>query len=247
MMGLPKIRFVINENADADMITGRMDKSFFTHHPELEEQIKDMSKEDKKRTVTRFVAEFYSKNAEVLEDSRRKLQSAWDPVNDRILERLAEIIGTGWYDENITGIMTLNLVCPRNLRDSRFFVSYFKDTEIAKGIALHEITHFLFFKKWKEVFEDYDEKQFEYPNLVWNLSEIVVEPIDNDKELRKLVPKTLSAYKSYHNIIVPGSSVDIVEHFSNIYTKNTSSEKDFADFLRVSYKEIVRLHWLFDS
>jgi len=66
MMGFPKIQFVINENADTDMITSRMDKSFFAHYPELKEQIKEMSKEDKKKTVTKFVTEFYSKNADVL-------------------------------------------------------------------------------------------------------------------------------------------------------------------------------------
>jgi len=151
-------------------------------------------------------------------------------------------MGTTWYDRDITGILTLNLVCPRNLRDLSFFVRYSNDIEMEKGIALHEITHFLFFKKWREVFEDYDEEQFEYPNMVWNLSEIVVEPINNDKELRKLVPKTQSAYKFYHNTIIPDSGVNVVEYFSKIYTENVSSGRDFADFLRISYKEIARLH-----
>ena len=40
-------------------------------------------------------------------------------------------------------------------------------------VSAHEILHFLWFKKWKEVFPETGLKEYESPHLVWRLSEIM--------------------------------------------------------------------------
>ncbi|EFD93212.1 MAG: hypothetical protein BJBARM5_0003 [Candidatus Parvarchaeum acidophilus ARMAN-5] len=95
------------------------------------------------------------------------------------------------------------------------------------------------------MFKDYDEKEFDTPHLIWNLSEIVVEPIDEDSELQPLVPERATAYKKYHKMIVPGRDIDIVEYFRRLYNENTSSGGDFAQFLVRAKNEIGKLSSLF--
>lgn len=49
-----------------------------------------------------------------------------------------------WPERNVRAIMTINKGCSRFLKDWYFYVSYFQDVEMQKGIILHELTHFLY-------------------------------------------------------------------------------------------------------
>ncbi|MGC8568106.1 MAG: hypothetical protein ACP5RP_02425 [Candidatus Micrarchaeia archaeon] len=117
--------------------------------------------------------------------------------------------------------MTINKVCPRYLNLWIFYISYFLDPETQKGIALHELTHFLYFEKWKEVFKNYDENEYEKPYIVWELSEIFAEPIDKDKVLQKLVPNTAKAYEKYYSLKARRDE-SVMQHF-RFYTKITKT------------------------
>lgn len=240
-MIIPKVKFLIDRDADSKMIIYSMRKYFLEDHPDVEKSIRYVPEEQKVKMLSEYISDFYAKNIDTIEKKRAEFQSAWDAVNDGVMQRLSKIMGTDWYDKDISAIMTLNKICPRDLKELSFFVSYFTDSEQAKGIVLHEITHFLFFKKWREVFIDYDEKQFDFPHLIWKLSEIVVEPIDQDEELKKLVPKTASAYASFHHTFISDDKEDLVEHFRRLYIKNIESGNDFSEFLWSSYKEITKL------
>jgi hypothetical protein len=244
-MEVPHVKIIINKDADSTMLLHRMDDGFFFRNKNLLKEISGLSTEEAKRKISEFIDRFYAENANLLESRREDIQSAWDIVNDKVMLRLSKMMQTSWYDTDITGVLSLNPICPRNLKESSFFISYFYDTKKTNGIILHEITHFLFFKKWKEVFKDYDEKEFDTPHLIWNLSEIVVEPIDEDSELQTVVPERATAYKKYHKIIVPGRDIDLVEYFRRLYSENASSGGDFAQFLVRAKNEINKLSSLF--
>lgn len=188
--------------------------------------------------IIEYVEGTYKQRPIDIEASRQLLQTEWDKVHPEVMKRLQEIMGIEWPDKNITGFMTLDKICPRDLDDWSFFVESFANVEVQKGICLHEITHFLFFEKWKQVFRDFNEKEFNKPGLAWNLSEILVEPIDEDAVLKKLVPKTTKAYERYYRTKINGGNKSIMEHFQTIYSKYSS---DFTVLLNISYNEIKRL------
>ncbi|MCW1293915.1 MAG: hypothetical protein OH316_02620 [Candidatus Parvarchaeota archaeon] len=74
--------------------------------------------------------------------------------------------------------------------------------------------------------------------MIWNLSEILVEPIDEDPELKKLVPKTAPAYREYYKIRVNAGTESLMEHFKKIYAEEKA---DFSGLLKKSYVELKRL------
>ncbi|MGC8571919.1 MAG: hypothetical protein ACP5RI_01835 [Candidatus Micrarchaeia archaeon] len=184
-----------------------------------------------------FVEKVYSEKINEIIDSKNKLQESWAKVNDRVIERLAEIMQISWPDKKGVGIMTINKICPRSLKNWDFYVSYFLDVEKQKGIVLHEITHFLYFEKWKQIFPNYKEKDFEAFSLIWELSEILVEPIDRDDELVSLVPATAKAYKRYYTTKI-NDKENIITHFSELYNRNKSN---FGNMLKIAYAEIEKL------
>jgi len=83
--------------------------------------------------------------------------------------------------------ISMNPISPRFLRKKNFEVFYMNSEKGAVGLALHEITHFLWFHMWHQQFHDsYDE--YESPSLKWILSEMVVEPILSDPRLQSINP-----------------------------------------------------------
>ena len=83
--------------------------------------------------------------------------------------------------------ISLNPVSPRYLKAHSFDVFYLNSERGALGNALHEITHFVWFAKWNELFRDSYE-EYENPSLKWILSELIVEAVMSDERLRSLNP-----------------------------------------------------------
>ncbi len=219
---MPEVVFVVDKEADK-----RMCKHFI-------EGLKLGS-----LTVEEYVEKEYAQNIDVISKSRDELAESWNDINDKVLERLSEIMQIEWPQRNAKGIMTVNVICPRDIHNWTFYISYFLDISSRKSIVLHELTHFLFFEKWKQVFPECNEREFDAPYLPWELSEILVEPIDLDEELVKLVPpghKT-KAYKRYYTLKTAGGET-VIEHFSKIYN---DYKDDFGGMLKRAYAEIKKL------
>ncbi len=191
-----------------------------------------------KAKIIKYVESVYELRLKDIQASRQLLQIEWGKIHYKVMKRLREIMDIEWPDKNITGFMTLNEICPRDLDTWSFFVEAFANVEARKGICLHEITHFLFFEKWKQVFKNFNEKEFNKPGLAWNLSEILVEPINEDPILKRLVPSTAKAYERYYKTKINEENESIMEHFRKMYIDYNS---DFAELLKVSYDEIKHL------
>ncbi len=83
--------------------------------------------------------------------------------------------------------VTLNPIAPRFLREHTFDVFYLNSEKGALGMALHEITHFVWFHVWHALFGDSWE-EYETPSLKWIFSEMVVESILRDERLSSINP-----------------------------------------------------------
>jgi len=100
--------------------------------------------------------------------------------------------------------------------------------EQVKVVILHELSHFLFFKKIKEIFPEVNEQEFESPHLIWKLSEIVPGIIFS-KEVSELKLSNERLYYTFlDNITLNGKS--LLEELNNLYEKS----KDFESFVKSS-------------
>ena len=89
--------------------------------------------------------------------------------------------------EDIVGTVTVGPVCPRFLGARAFDVFHINSPRGALGMVIHEVIHFLWFDRWRELFRD-DPAEYETPHLKWLLSEMAVEPIMRDGRLSSRNP-----------------------------------------------------------
>lgn len=107
----------------------------------------------------------------------------------------------------LTVNITLNPICPRYLEERAFDLFYLNSPQGALGMSLHEMTHFLWFYVWKQLFRDSPE-EYESPSLKWVFSEMAVAPILGDGRLSERNPyRDGCVYDYFYTMTVEGTPV----------------------------------------
>ena len=126
---------------------------------------------------------------------------------------------------------------PFNLRSTKnkaFYVSYHDEERVFSG-AVHEINHMIFFEKWKEMHGELCEEK-QWPDPLWYLEEIIVDPTLNDERVKKYTLYENKAYPMFYEKDEAG--VSIMDRVKECYR----ASKDIESFLDESY-EIIKA-WL---
>ncbi|MFV0250005.1 MAG: hypothetical protein ACK5HP_03095 [Bacilli bacterium] len=94
----------------------------------------------------------------------------------KIFLDLSKRLNIAWTSDcqNIQARVGIMNDCPRNIGMRMFDTRITDNVDRMKVVALHEICHFLYFEKWKELFNDHDEKHYNRPNIIWYLSESIM-------------------------------------------------------------------------
>ena len=215
---------------------GRWDVVFDRVYPELRPMI--ASAKDRAEALDRcktFAAALHAYNKEDMETARGTIQSAWDAVGPEFLRLLADHFETAWPDEHptIVGHVSSLPVFPRFLDTFSFCLGY-KDVSTLIEISAHEILHFLWFKKWAEVFPDMGPDTYQSPHLVWRLSEIM-DPIilQCHPQIQRCIKPKKWGYSSFAQITI--GEVSMTEFFRDLYEKAMAS--------RASFEQVLRLLW----
>jgi len=227
---IPKLKFEVIDNPKG-MIN--LINSFLLHsgkgfdwssvyakaYPEFGDLInKTHDPEEIKKISENFFMNLYNSKLPELEKISKNFQKEW-PEDSKVLK--------AW--------ISLNPICPRFL-DQRAFDIYWKfSLDKMKTIALHEILHFIWFEKWKEIFPNYDKKEFESPHLVWKLSEMVPLAVLSDNSIQEIFKHEPSVYNEWKSKQINGKP--LLDHLQTIY----DDKKSFEDFVKKSW-EFVREH-----
>lgn len=241
----PKVVFKIDKQKDKQYIINELSHGKLTNqfrkdlgimHPKLMKGIEES--EDKSKIISDYVDSFYENHSNEMKDNVKRFQKSWDKINDNVMKALIEITDCVLDKKQVNAIISMTPNCPRFLDSKEFFITI--DTNIMKKIAVHELTHFYFFEKWKKVFPKDNQRKFEQPYLIWHFSEIAVDPIANDKRFAKFwkTEKGHITHEHYYKMFVkPG--VNVVEYFQKIYDEEKGN--DFEEFLKKGRKEVYKL------
>lgn len=213
-------------------------RGILNRYPELDKKLKNIKNKSKRKGITRaFFKKFIINNKILLERRARLFQKEWDKINDKIMNALSEILEIKWpkKDKQIRAFVSPNPICPRYIKERTFDVYFLSSIKEMRATAVHEILHFLYFEKWKQVYPKSNEKHFDAPYLIWELSEMVPKTILSDKRLQKRLRHNPNVYKEYKNLKIKGRP--LLSYINNFYSKR----KDFEDFLRKSWT-FVRKH-----
>ena len=205
----------------------------YARHPELELLLRETTNPEQTFKICfKYVKEFRSRHASEFVAALKKNQALWRPVEKKYLETLSTHFETDFPARRkvMRAYVSLIPIYPRWLDEWSFNVSYFVPERV-REIACHEIQHFLYFKKWLEVFPKTKHEQFNSPHLVWRLSELIDPVILNGHpEFKKLFNKKQLTYKHFQKIRINGKQP--TTHLAIIYRKHLRSGTPFDEFLR---------------
>lgn len=159
-----------------------------------------------------------------------KCQSVWDKVNDDVMISLEKRLDTKWDCELVTCKIGLLPVCPRDIVEKTFLINYGCDKKKLMAIAIHELCHFIYFKKWIEIFPDYKEEEFNFPHIAWYLSEAMIDPLINNDIFKKYTDDLLS-YPMFYKIFIKDKSViEILRDYVKSYPIHEAIKRGYELF-----------------
>jgi len=211
--------------------------AIYKNYPALKSKLQNVKDKKKRKEIEyRFFTEVFKKERIELEKRAKIFQREWNKINDKVMLTLSKIVEQEWpnKDKKIFARISLNPICPRYIKQRTFDLFYKQKPKYMKSVAIHEILHFIYFEKWKNVFPKTEEKEFDVPYLVWQLSEMVPEIILNDKRVQNIFKYKFDSYKEYKNFKLNGKP--LLSYLQDFY----DNRKDFADFLKKSWKFVKK-------
>lgn len=212
----------------------------YKEHPELEVLLRNKTHEDFYRTIYKYANAFIRKNKNELNKLTEEYQYEWDKIGSKYIKVLSNHFNTDYpiNKKTISAYISIVPIFPRSLDEWAFNVNY-KNPEYMIPISMHEILHFLYFKKWMEVFPKTKIRELDSPHLVWKLSEILAPIIiNNNKDIQKLFRHKQGQYSEFQNVEIEKKKIP--EHFENLYMEHLRSSQPFDEFLKTCWESVLR-------
>ena len=192
-------------------------KQLFNAYPELNyEQTWSLPQEQRFKYIAEQMKIQAKKRKEIINNSIKTFQRNWDA---QIADKLNAAYASA-FDNDCTDVLNdmvanvgLNPICPRDIKSHGFDIYHYFDTQYAIQAALHEITHFVWFYFWQKQFLD-DPSEYDFPQIKWLLSELVVETINRNSKINELAeaPQYI-AYSYFYDMDIGGEYVfDTLKH-----------------------------------
>ena len=206
--------------------------------PSLLNEIKETdSKEKSLEICSRYVQKGTLEHEKEIEEAILFYNQEWLQLGPVYFRELADHFETAWPEDHpiIEGSVSILPVYPRFLDKFSFFVG-FKNFDKGREIIAHEILHFLWFKKWAEVFPEHKRSEYESPHLIWRLSEIM-DPIilQCHPKIAALIKPKNWGYSSFKEISIEG--VSMTDYFKKIYLDHQQRSSSFEEILRNVWQE----------
>lgn len=214
-------------------------KTMESVYPELIQELRGATEKSEEMSICRrFAEEKIIEQKEALLRAKKEIEEEWTKIEHDYLKILSEHLETDWPADKtfITGYISILPICPRYLKNFSFSLDFKKNVADARVTIAHEILHFIWFKKWLEVFADISPKEYECPHLVWRLSE-VMDPIilHSYPEICKLIKPKSWGYNSFKNLKIGDKSM--TEYFNQIYSDGLTTKLSFDQILKKLWKE----------
>jgi hypothetical protein len=160
-----------------------------------------------------------------------QLQASFNSIQKELMPNLLDTFELKWPEEyeRITCYIGCISSFPRNIITKEFFVSYEKDIAMLMMASIHEINHFILFEKWKQMHGYDKENEPLYPDTLWFLQEMAVDPTLNIPCIQNVAPYQQKAYEQFYERMIDGISAE--NHIINMFINRTS----IADFLNTAY------------
>lgn len=202
-----------------------------------------LSSLDEKARISKIessLSNYYDKVYPEMERAKNELEKEFKLIQNEVLSSLEEIFKVELSGDINAGVM-FNATQPRYLDELAFEVYYNNDVSRQIETCIHEIIHFFYFEKWKQVFLDYKREEFECPHLVWLLSEISIDAVMKATKLNKFLYSDKPAYDYFYECEIEGKNM--MDIFYNLFINNSIDNyfKKAIDFINQNRDYFIKL------
>ena len=234
-MKVPKITFkemTLKENIDIikwayfeDNDTLNIHSFTIEYFPQLVNLNSNMSKDDIYKRIEEVVTDEFNKYKDKIKSETERYNKLWKKYNDSYFKMLSSYLNIEWPNKLKVINVKVGLipVFPRCLDDFSFSVCTDLDDYKILGVCAHETLHFLWFEKWKQIHPETPKYEYDSPYLVWQYSEMVTDPILNNKPFSKKFNFNERGYDSFYEL--EDGSIKVMDKLRNIYSENIPIEE----------------------
>ena len=197
--------------------------------PELMSISEDADEKMISQMIKNVVCDVYTKKKDDILLETERYNEIWNEYNDVYFNKLEEYFGVSFPSEidEISAYVGMIPIFPRDLDDFSFSLSAFlSDDDIIK-VCAHETLHFIWFTKWKTMFPKYDTTHFNAPHVEWKYSEMVTDPILNNKPFSDLFSFTERGYDSFYTMYDKEGLV--IDKLRKIYAKEMDVDEKIIE------------------
>ena len=244
---IPKVvfkRMTPEENADIIKWAFREDDEFvgvkyytIKYFPELKEIDDSYTDEQIDSLIEELVKKDHNRYGQRLTDEIKKYEDTWKKYNDNYFKAITKYLNVELPKEFNEIIVTVGFipVFPRHLDNFTFELgTNIREEKLIKTVA-HECLHFIWFKKFMDLYPDTTRREMDSPYLPWQYSEMVVDPILNSQEMNNILGTKEKAYDYFYDINY--NDENMMEKLKSIY----SQDKDIEDKIKEGYQYISRV------
>lgn len=233
-MSLPKIEFkemTLEENITFVKWAYFKDDGILSVHdytvkcfPELDNLNSNLSCGEIYKLIEDVVTKEYNDNKEKIKSEVERYRKLWDKYNDKYFELLTSYLNIDWPEnkKEITATVGVIPVCPRYLDDFSFSLCTDIDDFRVISVCAHETLHFLWFEKWRQLHPEISRIEYDSPYLSWQYSEMVTDPILNNKPFSEMFDFNEKGYDSFYELYENGTKV--MDNLRDIYSRDISVE-----------------------
>ena len=192
------------------------------YFPELKDISKTASKDEINKKIEDAVIKKYQEYKDIIQKEVKRYNSIWSSINDKYMDAISKYLNVSYLEtKEIVAKVGVIAVFPRYLDELSFSLGInLKEEELIETTS-HEVLHFFWFKKFKELFPLIPKIEYESPYLAWIYSEIIVDPILNSKEIKDIIRVKGKAYDSFYEL----EDGKIIANLREIYKEDISIEE----------------------
>lgn len=200
--------------------------------PELENRVyKGLTYDEIWEIVSECIKSRYEKEDAVIQKKIEYFQILADDKLTPVVHKLLDIFKIEYEKELMfTCYLGLYNPFPRNVILKECCIHYDVSDEVFLRSFIHEMDHMILFDKWKEMYGYEEENEPTYPDVLWYLEELIIEPTLNDARIQNIIPIKHEAYASFKNIYINKKS--LTEQIQDFYDKSDTIEIFLNDTYR---------------
>lgn len=245
-MNIPKVKFKkmsLKENIEIikwayfeDGVDLNVHNYTIQYFPELEFIDINLSQAEINKEIKEVVTNYYEKYENKIDSEVIRYNQLWEKYNDKYFETLSNFFECSFPNKINEIVATVGLIpiFPRNLDTLSFSISTNVDDIKLIETTAHETLHFMWFEKWRIIHPETPRKNYDTPYLEWKYSEMVTDPILNNKPFNEIFDFNEKGYDSFYELY--DGELLVMDKLREIY----STDKDINTKIELGFNYIKK-------